>query len=137
MKFAALIICLATSVHADTVVATRSLPPNSILTATDVGYSDTDITGTATEISAIIGMETRVALYAGRPIYMSDLGFPAVVNRNQIIPLIYDRGIVKIATEGRALDRAGPGEMIRVMNINSRSTVTARIGMDGAAYVGY
>lgn len=137
MKYAAFILCLATSGHAETVVATRSLPPNSILTAADVRYADTHITGTATEMSAIIGMETRVALYAGRPIYMSDIGFPAVVNRNQIVPLIYDQGIVKIATEGRALDRAGPGETIRVMNINSRSTVTARIGMDGAAYVGY
>lgn len=137
MKYAAFILCLATSGHAETVVATRSLPPNSILTAADVRYADTHITGTAADMSAIIGMETRVALYAGRPIYMSDIGFPAVVNRNQIVPLIYDQGIVKIATEGRALDRAGPGETIRVMNINSRSTVTARIGMDGAAYVGY
>ena len=37
--------------------------------------------------------------------------------------------------EGRALDRAGPGDVIRVMNLSSRTTVSARVGLDGAAYV--
>ena len=45
-----------------------------------------------------------------------------------------------IATTGGItdpLDRAGPGDLIRVMNLSSRSTVTARVGSDGAAYVSY
>jgi len=82
-------------------------------------------------------MEARVALYAGRPIRQGDVGPPAVVDRNQIIPLVYMRSGVMISTEGRALDRAGPGDLIRVMNLSSRSTVTARVGSDGAAYVSY
>jgi len=40
-----------------------------------------------------------------------------------------------ISTEGRALDRAGPGDFIRVMNLTSRATVTARVDGSGTAHV--
>ena len=49
--------------------------------------------------------------------------------------MIFTGTAIQIATEGRALDRAGPGDVIRVMNLSSRNTVTARIGADGAAHV--
>ncbi|WP_373487298.1 flagella basal body P-ring formation protein FlgA, partial [Blastomonas sp.] len=41
------------------------------------------------------------------------------------------------STDGRALGRAGVGDVIRVMNLTSRTTVTAQIGADGAAYVSH
>ena len=40
-----------------------------------------------------------------------------------------------IATEGRALDRAGVGERLRVMNLGSRNTVTGTVAEDGAVLV--
>ena len=58
-----------------------------------------------------------------------------MVDRNEVIPLIYSSGGLTISTEGRALGRAGPGEIIRVMNLSSRTTVTARIDQNGAAHV--
>jgi len=63
------------------------------------------------------------------------VGLPAIVERNQIVVIIYTAGGIHITTEGRALERAGPGDLIRVMNLSSRNTITARIGIDGAAYV--
>lgn len=83
----------------------------------------------------LVGMEARVAIYAGRPVRPSDVGSPAIVDRNEIIPLIFTAGGLYIATDGRALGRAGVGEVIRVMNLSSRTTVSARIKEDGAAYV--
>ncbi|WP_377510205.1 flagellar basal body P-ring formation chaperone FlgA [Octadecabacter sp. R77987] len=133
-----LLLCLlAAPAAADTLVAARTIPARAIIGPDDLLLRDIATTGGVTDPSALIGMEARVALYAGRPIRQGDVGPPAVVDRNQIIPLVYMRSGLMISTEGRALDRAGPGDLIRVMNLSSRSTVTARIGPDGAAYVSY
>lgn len=131
----AIICVMAGPAGAETLVAARTIPAQSIITAEDFTASPQVIPGGVTNPAAIIGMETRVALYAGRPIRPGDVGFPAVVERNQIIVLVYQQGGLAISTEGRALSRGGPGELIRVMNLSSRATVTARIGVDGAGYV--
>jgi flagella basal body P-ring formation protein FlgA len=93
------------------------------------------VPGAVADPAEIVGLEARVALYPGRPIRPGDVGLPAVVERNQVVPLIFQRGTLLITAEGRALDRAGPGDVIRVMNVASRTTVSARVGADGAAYV--
>jgi flagella basal body P-ring formation protein FlgA len=82
-----------------------------------------------------VGLEARVALYAGRPVRPEDLGPAAVVERNALVPLVFQHGALLITAEGRALGRAGPGEVVAVMNLASRATVQARMGADGAAYV--
>lgn len=129
------LIALASPSVAEIVVPVRTIPPQSVIVAGDLGLSDAEVPGAVSEPSQAIGLEARVALYPGRPIRPQDLGPPAVVERNAIVPLVFRRGNLLITAEGRALDRAGPGEVIRVMNIESRTTVTARLGVDGAAYV--
>ena len=48
----------------------------------------------------------------------------------------YASGPLRIVTEGRALDRAGAGEPVRVMNLASRQTVTGTVAADGSIEVG-
>jgi len=129
------LISMAAPVGADTIVAARTIPAQTLIGPNDLLIRDIDVPGGTDDPLLLIGMEARVALYAGRPVRPADVGFPAVVDRNQLIPLIYDSGGLVITTEGRALGRAGVGEVIRVMNMSSRNTVSARIGDDGAAYV--
>lgn len=121
--------------NADTLIAARTIPARSIIGPEDVLIRDVDVLGALAVPELAIGQEARVALYAGRPIRAADVGTPAVVERNQIITLVYQRGGIVISTEGRALDRAGPGDMIRVMNITSRTTVTAQVDAAGTAIV--
>ncbi|MFT5629117.1 MAG: flagella basal body P-ring formation protein FlgA [Gammaproteobacteria bacterium] len=130
-----ILILLGSPVAAETIVAARTIPAQTLIAPDDLLVRDVTIAGGESDPLLFVGMESRVALYAGRPIRVGDVGFPAVVERNQIIPLIFVRNGLKISTEGRSLARAGPGEMIRIMNLSSRSTVSARIGKDGAAYV--
>jgi len=120
---------------AETVVATRTIPALSVISADDVTINGEPTAEAVNAAQSIIGMEARVALFAGRPIRPGDIGQPAVVERNQVIPLAFERNGLVISTEGRALGRAGPGDTIRVMNIGSRMTVSAMIGGDGVAYV--
>lgn len=131
-----LALCLlAQSAGAEALVATRNIRPKDVITAEDVSVKDITIAGTLTAPEQVIGQEARVVLYAGRPIRQGDIGAPALVERNQVVPLIYAGAALMISTEGRALDRAGAGETIRVMNLSSRSTVSAIITAEGKAHV--
>ncbi len=131
-----LVLMLCTgAAQAEIVVAAHTVRPQTIIGPEDLVMRDLSVPGAVSDPSLLIGMETRVALYANRPIQPGDVGFPATVERNQLIALIYLSNTLMISTEGRALDRAGPGDTIQVMNLTSRTTVAARIGADGAAYV--
>ena len=82
-----------------------------------------------------IGQQTRFTIYEGRPVTASVLRAPQLVDRNQIVQLTYERGSLRIETEGRALSEGGAGDMIRVMNTASRVTVSGRVAPDGTVVV--
>ena len=94
-------------VRADAVVATRNIRSQTVLMATDMQLVDQDLPGALQRVDAAVGLEARVNLYVGRPIHPGDLAQPALVERNQIVSLLYRRGGLQIATEGRTLERAG------------------------------
>ncbi|MGB8814334.1 MAG: flagellar basal body P-ring formation chaperone FlgA [Paracoccaceae bacterium] len=136
MRFLLFLMMLPAMAEAESLVATRTIRALSVLSELDMTLVAADIPGALTDISAATGLEARVTLYAGRPIRSADLGPPATIDRNQIVPLAYATGTILILTEGRALARGGVGDVIRVMNIASRTTVTGRIGADGMVRVG-
>jgi flagella basal body P-ring formation protein FlgA len=57
------------------------------------------------------------------------------VDRNQMVSLVFRSSGLTILTEGRALDRGGVGDVIKVMNLASRTTVTGTIAPDGSVMV--
>jgi flagella basal body P-ring formation protein FlgA len=122
---------------AESVVATRTIPAQSVIGPEDVALAEPVLSGALSDPSLAIGLESRVTIYAGKPVRPADLGPPTLVQRNQVVPLIYLSGSLAIATEGRALARGSEGEVIRIMNLGSRTTVSGRIGPDGAVYVGW
>lgn len=121
---------------ADSLVATRVIPAHAVVAAEDVALVAADLPGAARDPAQAVGQETRVAIYPGRAVRLADLGAAALVERNQIVALSYRRGGLAILTEGRALGRAAPGELVEVLNLASRQKVTGRVGPDGSVFVG-
>lgn len=128
-------LALSVPAAADTVVAARMIRAQSIVTAEDLGLRDDTITGAISDPATAIGREAKVNIYAGRPIRATDLGVPAIIERNQLIELNYHSAGLSIKTEGRALARGGPGERIRVMNLASRQTVIGTVLADGSVNI--
>ena len=125
---AACLALSATDTIAQDAVATRTLRPGDIVAASDLqGVSP----GDAPELSALIGLEVRRAVYVGRPISQEDLGPPTLVTRNTLVAMHFAAGGLGIRTEGRALDSGGLGERVRVMNLASRQVVTATVAAPG------
>lgn len=119
----------------ETLVATRVLRAQTILVAEDLKVDPSTVAGSLGRPSEAVGLETRVTIYAGQPIRPDDVGPPAIVDRNQKITLVFRKGGLSILAEGRALNRGGVGDTIRVMNSASKATVLATLAADGSAYV--
>ncbi len=115
---------------ADMVVPARTIRAQEIIGPGDVLLKPGEGGGSVT-LEDLIGKEARVALYPGRAVHAHHVGPPTVVDRNQVVPLVYARDGLRIVTEGRALARAGTGDYVRVMNLASRATVTGRVSADG------
>lgn len=129
-----ILLCLAAgqAAAADTVVATRALRPQTVIAAADVTLAPGAVPGAAERLEEVIGRETKVALYKDRPVLTGEIGAPTLIARNQIVPLVFAAGALTISTEGRALERGGAGDSIRILNMASRTTVRGRIRADGS-----
>jgi len=131
-----LFLLLTNAASAQTLVAARTVRSQAILTPLDLSVIAKTIPGSLENPDQAIGLEARVVLYAGRPIRPGDVGPAAIIERNQIVTLLFRRGALTIAAEARALGRAGVGDMLRVMNLASRSTVSGTVRPDGTVMVG-
>ncbi|MGR3493696.1 flagellar basal body P-ring formation chaperone FlgA [Citreimonas sp.] len=125
----------ASAATAETVIATRTIRPQQVLTEADVKLDPATISGAHDKIDDVIGQEARVAIYPGRAVMRGTLGRPALVDRNQVVELVFDKGGLVITTEGRALARGGVGERIRVMNLSSRTTLFGTVAPNGSVIV--
>lgn len=129
------LICLLAltplSAVAEIVVPIRTIRAKEVIVASDLEVKASSVAGAVQNLSDLVGQEARVALYPGRPIRSSDIGPPAIVDRNDLVTLVFDRVALSITAEGRALGRGAAGERIRVMNLSSRTTVTGVIRPDG------
>ncbi|MFW2545420.1 flagellar basal body P-ring formation chaperone FlgA [Primorskyibacter sp. 2E107] len=136
MRLLAILIALtAGPVLAETVIATRTIRPQEIIMPGDVRLDQAEVSGAFQNVEEVIGQEARFALYPGRAIMRGAVGEPAVVDRNQVVELIYSQGGLRIIAEGRSLGRGGVGERIRVMNTGSRTVLFGEIAPNGSVIV--
>jgi flagella basal body P-ring formation protein FlgA len=118
-----------------TLVAARPIRAGELIRAGDVLLQANATPGALSDPAQALGMEAVNTIYRGRAVMPYDIGPPAMVERNQIVTMTYERGFLSISAEGRALDRAGAGQKLRVMNLDSRTTVTAIVTGPGLVEV--
>lgn len=123
------------TVPAETVIATRTIRAQEVLSVDMISLLADTTEGAYGTLDDVVGQEARITLYPGRPILFGHLGAPAVVDRNQIVELVFERGGLRITSEGRALDRAAIGDRIRVMNLSSKTSLFGTVLEDGSIRV--
>ncbi len=132
----ALSLLLAPTAEAGSLIALRTIPARDLITEADLGFAAESLPGALDRVEDAAGQEARVTIYAGRPVRESDIGRPAIVERNQVVTISFRAGALTIVADGRVLDRAGVGERVRVMNLESRNIVTGEVHEDGSVEVG-
>lgn len=117
----------STALAAD-VVAERTLPRGVVITADDLSGND--------DLAAnFIGLETKRMVRVGTKVDERLFQTPRLVRRNDMVTLVFTSGRLRMETTGRSLGEGGAGDMVMVMNSNSRQRVTGRITGPGEVEV--
>jgi flagella basal body P-ring formation protein FlgA len=135
MKALLALLLIAGPATADVVVAARDLPAGKILMADDLLMVPGSFASSFGDIAGLVGKEVRVVVKGGRPILVSQIGAPVLIERNTTVRVFYYHDGIVLVAEARALDSAAAGEAVRVQNLGSRRIITARVQNDGTILV--
>jgi flagellar basal body P-ring formation protein FlgA len=76
-----------------------------------------------TSFEDLVGMVPRRPLRAGEPIRQADLAKPILVEKNQIVTVIYASGGLTLQMRGRVQGNGSKGDTVRVQNLQSKRIV--------------
>lgn len=83
--------------------------------------------GYVDQISDLVGQSPRRALNAGVPVRAGDVGRPEAVAKNVLVTMVAQNPGITITTTGRALEAGSIGDVVQVMNLQSKKIVQATI----------
>lgn len=132
----ALIICTGFPAAAATVTANVNLPRGTVIQAEDITIKPRANENHDDILQSYLGMELKRSVYEGYKLNPSYVGKPVIVRRNARVNMIYKSGILEISAWGRAMEAGGEGDVISIMNLDSRKRVQGRILPSGAVEVG-
>lgn len=121
------------AVLAEYVVTQRPLHPGQIIGPDDLRLEHGDLAAlpnsTLSDPSRAIGTHVRQAIAAGQPLRQEQLRLPPAVEQGQTVRIVGSGTGFNVSAEGRAMNRAGDGESVRVRLSNGQVvTGTARAG---------
>ncbi len=111
-------------------VLARSIDRNEILKASDVVVErrpKAEVGADGASRSRAIGMQARRQLRAGQALKAGDLVKPDLVTRDQTVTLIYEAAGLYLTIRGKALEGGTEGDVVSVLNLQSKRTVTGTV----------
>jgi flagella basal body P-ring formation protein FlgA len=112
-------------------VLTRALARGEQLRAGDVTIERRPRAQVGADMAASIDVSSAVAarraLRAGQPLRMADLMKPEVVRQNETVTITYEMPGLSLTIRGKALDAGGEGDVINVLNAQSKRTLQATV----------
>ncbi len=111
----------------DVVIVTRSIERGVVLKDGDIAierHARAEIgRDIITDRDLVVGLAARAALQPGRPIRTADLMKPEVVQRNDAVTLVFEVPGVMITARGKAVEAGAEGDIVNVLNEQSKRTV--------------
>lgn len=121
-------------------VLQRGAKRGDTIVASDVGYVEFDesrLPGSTILVSdEIVGMAARHNLRPGVPIQINDLTRAVVVEKDSLVMMTLSQPGMHLTARGRALQDGGLGEVISVVNLQSKLKVEGVVTGPGAVAVG-
>src|SRR2546429_6792160 len=111
-------------------VLARNVERNEVLKSSDVMVErrpKAEAGGDAAPRERAVGMQARRQLRAGQAIRTADLVKPDLVQRDQNVTLIYEAAGLYLTVRGKALDNGTEGDVVNVMNPQSKRTVAGTV----------
>ena len=111
-------------------VLARSVERNELIKSSDVVVErrpKAELGGDAAARDRAVGMQARRQLRAGQPLKLADLVKPDLVQRDQTVTLIYEATGLYLTIRGKALEGGTEGDVVSVLNLQSKRTVTGTV----------
>jgi len=108
-------------------VLARSVERNDVLKSSDVMVErrpKAEVGADALSRDRAVGMQARRQLRAGQALKGADVSKPDLVQRDQSVTLIYETPGIHLTVLGKALDNGTEGDVVNVMNLQSKRTVS-------------
>jgi flagella basal body P-ring formation protein FlgA len=113
---------------AESAVLTRDVERGDVLRPGDVVLErrpKADIgSGDLASIDHVIKMQMRKQLRAGQVLKVADIGKPDLVLRDQDVTLTFQTAGLYLTVRGKALDAGAEGDVVNVINLQSKRTVS-------------
>lgn len=118
----------------------RALGRHDVVRASDlrmvrVAYARTVGSPTLVDRADIIGRAASRSLRAGAPLNPDDLTAPLLVERQELVTLVYRQGALALTMRARALDEGAQGQAIDVENLQSNRIVRGVVMGNGLVHV--
>lgn len=84
-----------------------------------------------TDLTDVIGLAARSGLRANMPLARSDFAKPILISRGEKVTITYEIAGMKLTTRGKAMDDGAKGDLIDVMNPQSRRIIPAMVASRG------
>jgi flagellar basal body P-ring formation protein FlgA len=108
-------------------ILTRNVERSDSLKSSDVVVErrpKAEVGSDAASRDHAVGMQMRRPMRAGQPLRTADLAKPDLVQRDQSVTVIYQSAGLYITARAKALDNGTEGDVISVLNPQSKRTVT-------------
>ena len=115
----------------DVIVPLRAINRGEIIQAADLGTERRPREGTGSDVvvetSAAIGKSARRPLASGQVMRTTDLQRQEIVARNEVVTVMYEAPGLMLSMRGRAQEAGAQGDIISVMNIQSKKILQATV----------
>jgi len=108
-------------------VLTRNVERSDVLKSSDVMTErrpKAEVGGDAAIRNRAVGMQMRRQLRAGQALKVADLVKPDLVQRDDNVTLIFESTGLYLTIRGKALEAGTEGDVVNVLNLQSKRTVT-------------
>jgi flagellar basal body P-ring formation protein FlgA len=120
-------------------VLTRALARGEIIKASDLAMERRPKSEIPAEAIGspddAVGLATRQALRVGQPLRRADLSRPELVHRDDNVTLVFEVPGILLTTRGKAIEAGAEGDVISVLNPQSKRTVQGVVSGSGRVTV--
>jgi flagella basal body P-ring formation protein FlgA len=110
----------------ETAVPTRTFERGEVLKPADVVIErrpKAEAGGDLATRDRAVGMQARKQLRAGQPLKLADIGKPDLVLRDQNVTLTFETAGLYLTIRGKAMENGAEGDVVNVVNLQSKRTV--------------
>lgn len=114
----------------ETAVLTRTIDRGDIIKSSDISIErkpKSDVQGDVAMATDVVGLAAKKSIRAGQLLRAADLNRPEMVQRDQSVVLVFNTAGVHLTIAGKANESGSMGDVVSVMNLQSKRVIQGTV----------